>query len=108
MTAALQKKLPTELIAEFEKKYFWWEPVGSQPRSDARILAQTMNLASFADVRRLEIEAGPNKLHDVMIAAEPGWFSEKSWEFWRGRLAGATSSAVPEEPPRRSFHARAI
>src|SRR6266436_5934463 len=53
MIASLENSLPTELASELEKRFFWWEPVGSQPRSNARILAQAMNFAFFTDVRRL-------------------------------------------------------
>lgn len=97
--------LPADLAAELESKFFWWEPVGSQPRSHARILAQAMDLASFEDVRRLEKALGPYRLAEALLGAEPGWISERSWEFWRGRLALATGRAMPETPPRRSFDA---
>ena len=78
--------LTTDLATELETRFFWWEPVGLQPRSHARILAQAMDLASFDDVRRLEKRLGPHRLAEVMLKAEPGWISERSWEFWRGRL----------------------
>jgi hypothetical protein len=97
--------LPADLAAELERKFFWWEPVGLQPRSHARILTQAMNLASFDDVRRLEKTLGPYRLAEAMLKAEPGWISERSWEFWRGRLALATGQAMPDAPPRRSFDA---
>jgi hypothetical protein len=99
---------PTDLISELEKKYFWWEPVGAQPRTPDRILAQAMDLASFADIRRLETIAGADRLVEVMRQAQPGWLSERSWELWRGRLSLATGQAIPEEPPRRSLHAAAL
>ncbi len=104
--AALENALPTEFASELENKFFWWEPVGSQPRSSARILAQAMNFASFKDVLRLERELGPYHLAQAMLGAEPGWISNPSWEFWRGRLVLATGRTIPEEPPRRSFNAR--
>ncbi|MBI3705282.1 MAG: hypothetical protein HY244_15905 [Rhizobiales bacterium] len=94
-----------DLVAEFEKKYFWWEPIGSAPRSDERIIAQAMDLGTFADIRRLEVEIGPDKLVDVMLNAQPGWLSERSWDFWRGRLSAATGRKLAEEPPQRSLHA---
>ena len=103
MDAATTDRLPTGLAAELEKKYFWWEPVAG-PRSEARILAQAMDLASFDDVRRLETMLGPHRLADAMLTAEAGWISERSWEFWRGRLRAA-GRRVPEAPPRRSFDA---
>ena len=63
--------IPRELASELERKFFWWEPVGTQPRSDARIVAQAMDLASFDDVRWLEGTIGPFRLADAMLAAEP-------------------------------------
>jgi hypothetical protein len=104
MTASLEKGLPKELASELENKFFWWDSVGSQPRSEARILAQAMNLAPFEVVRRLERIVGPYHLAEVMLGAEAGWINDRSWEFWRGRLMLATGRAIPEEPPRRSFN----
>jgi hypothetical protein len=92
-------------IAEFGRKYLWWEPVGDSPHSDDRILAQTMNLGTFDDIVELESAIGRARLVDIMKRAEPGWFSDRSWEFWRGRLSLATGEAIPDEAPRRSFHA---
>ena len=105
MSAFETDSLPADLASELESKFFWWEPVGVQPRSQARILAQAMNLAPFGEVRRLEKTLGPELLAEAMLAAEPGWISERSWEFWRGRLTLATGRAIPDAPPRRTFDA---
>ena len=99
---------PAELVSALERKFFWWEPVGAQARSEDRILAQAMNFASFAEVRELEEALGAHRLMRVMLNAEPGWLSDRSWEFWRGRLALATGRAIPAEPPRRSFDAAGL
>jgi hypothetical protein len=95
-------RLPAQLASDLERKYFWWDAAAAQPRSDDRILAQAMDLASFADVRRLETELGPRRLVEAMLAAEPGWISDKSWEFWRGRLR-CVDLTIPQTPPRRRF-----
>jgi hypothetical protein len=108
MSVSSQGHLPSDFVAEMERKYFWWEPVDSQPRSENRVIAQAMDQASFADIRRLETMAGPQLLVEVMHRAEPGWFSGRSWELWRGRLALATGQAIAEEPPQRSLHAAAL
>src|SRR5690606_13070256 len=100
--------LPPDLAQELEQKFFWWEPVGDRPRSSARILAQAMDQAPFAEVRRLEKTLGPERLADAMLSAEPGWISERSWDFWRGRLSLATGRQLPDAPPRRSFDARNV
>ena len=97
-----------DLVAEFQRKYLWWEPVGREPHSAQRILAQAMDLATFDDIRRLEETLGFERLAEVMLHAEPGWFSARSWEFWRGRLSLALGKEIPEEAPRRSFHAASL
>jgi hypothetical protein len=94
-------------IAEFGRKYLWWEPIDGQPHSEHRIIAQTMNLGTYDDILLLEQTVGKCRLVEIMLHAEPGWFSDRSWEFWRGRLSFATGAAIPDEAPRRSFHATA-
>jgi|SRR5712671_16150 hypothetical protein len=96
------------LIAELERKYLWWEPMGGEPRSDGRIIAQAMNFATFDDIRQLEKTLGPERLAEVMGQAEPGWIGDRSWEFWRGRLSRVLERAMPEEAPRRSFRGAAL
>src|ERR1044072_2812543 len=103
METSSTRSLPKGFLSELERKFFWWEPVGSQPRSDLRILAQAMNLASFEDVRRLETALGADQLIDVMLTPGPGGVDERSWDFWGGRWALAAGRAIPETPPRRSF-----
>jgi hypothetical protein len=105
MVTSPTRSLPKEFLSELERKFFWWEPVGSQPRSDARILAQAMCMAGFDEVRRLEQMPGYDRLAETMLQAEPGWIDERSWEFWRGRLMLATSRRIPDSAPVRSFDA---
>ena len=100
--------LPKELLSELERKFFWWEPVGSQPRSDARILAQAMSMAGFEEMRRLEQVLGYDLLAETMLQAEPGWIDERSWEFWRGRVMRATGRRIPDAAPARSFDAGSV
>jgi hypothetical protein len=96
------------LVAEFERRYFWWKPIGGEPRPEVRIIAQAMNFGTYEDILRLEQTLGRARLADVMLHAEPGWISDRSWEFWRGRLSHALGTAMPEEAPRRSFRADAL
>src|ERR1700712_4266741 len=92
------------VIAEFSRKYLWWKPVGGQLHSEDRIIAQTMNLGTYDDIRLLEEAVGQSRLVEIMLHAEPDWISDRSWEFWRGRLSFATGAAIPDKAPRRSFH----
>jgi hypothetical protein len=108
MKTSLTHDLPRSFFSELERKFFWWEPVGSQPRSDARILAQAMSMAGFDEIRRLEQLLGHERLAEAMLQAEPGWIDDRSWEFWRGRLARTTGRRIPDASPVRSFDAGSI
>ena len=105
METSPTRSLPKAFWSELESKFFWWEPVGSQPRSDARILAQAMCMAGFDEVRRLEQMLGHDRLAETMLQAEPEWIDERSWEFWRGRLVLATGRRIPDVAPVRSLDA---
>ena len=92
-------------IAELGRKYIWWDPLCDDPHSEDRILAQAMNLGTFNDIIALEENVGKRRLVEVMLQAQPGWLSDRSWEFWRGRLSLLIGVTIPEEAPRRVLYA---
>jgi hypothetical protein len=96
-----------DVIAQFARKYLWWERVDGRPHAEERIIVQTMNLGTYDDILLLEQTVCQKRLVEIMLHAEPGWISERSWEFWRGRLACATGAVIPQEAPRRVFDAAA-
>jgi hypothetical protein len=89
------------LLADLAARYIWWRD--AQPPSEDRIIAQVMNLGTYDDVGRLEASYAPQELRAVMLRAQPGWISARSWSFWRARLARAGGGCLPEAPPRRRF-----
>jgi hypothetical protein len=95
--------LSEQTIAEFGRKYLWWKPSDGGRHSRDRIIAQTMNLGTYDDILLLEQTVGKPRLVEIMLCAEPGWLSDRSWEFWRGRLSYATGVTIPDEAPRREF-----
>jgi len=105
MSAQHSSETANDLVAELGDKYVWWRSTNDAHHSEERILAQAMNLGTYDDIRRLERTLGDERLAQVMLKAQPGWFSDRSWEFWRGRLSLALGRAFPEEAPRRSFDA---
>jgi hypothetical protein len=58
-----------ETIAEFGRKYLWWQPVGGRPHSEDRIIAQTMNLGIHDDILLLEETVGTQRLVEIMLHA---------------------------------------
>ena len=103
----MQSDSAERYIAELGRKYLWWDPVGDEPHSEDRIIAQAMNFSTFDDIVVLEQMVGKQRLVEVLLRAEPGWLSDRSWEFWRGRLSVAAGGAIPDEAPRRNLHAEA-
>jgi hypothetical protein len=61
-----------ETIAGFGRKYLWWEPVGGQPHSEERIIAQTMNLGTYDDILVLEQTVGKSRLVENHAARRTG------------------------------------
>jgi hypothetical protein len=64
--------IATDAIAEFGRKFLWWEPIDGQPHSEDRIIAQTMNLGTYDDILLLEQMVGNVRLVEIMMNAEPG------------------------------------
>jgi hypothetical protein len=95
-----------DLILELTRHYVWWVEEGGP--SEDQVIAQIMNLGTYADIRRLERVFDVEELRAVMLRAKPGWFNERSWDFWRGRLRSGGSGMIPETPPQRSFHAKVL
>lgn len=104
MADVLSEPPAETLLAEFERKYMWWQPIGGSRHSEDRIIAQVMNLGTYDDIRRLEKAIGRERLAATLGRAAAGWLSDRSWEFWRGRLS-AHGFVVADAPPRRSFNA---
>ncbi|GAC1341382.1 MAG: hypothetical protein NVSMB26_29560 [Beijerinckiaceae bacterium] len=101
---SLRPDASSELLSGFAEKYMWWQAAGPNGHGDNRIIAQVMDIGTYADIERLEAAFGPARLSKVMREAEPGWFSARSWDFWRGRLSREIAVPIAERPPHRTFH----
>jgi hypothetical protein len=97
-----------EVLAALAPKYLWWPVESSAEERNARILAQVMDLGTYEDIRAVEAVFNRTELVEILARAQPGWFSPRSWEFWRGRLSVTSVDAVPARPPRRSFDAEVL
>lgn len=82
----------------------WWHALNGG-HSRERIVAQIMNLGTYDDIRLLERTLGGPSLVEIMRRAQPGWFSNRSWEFWRSRLEHRTGADIPKAPPQRIYDA---
>lgn len=87
-------------LHDLAAKYIWWQTPEVAELQPLRVMAQVMDIGTFADVRTLEETVGSQALVEVIRHAEPGWFSPRSWHFWHRRLGMADSGNVPHLPAR--------
>jgi hypothetical protein len=89
-----------QLLLRLAQKYLWWKTPQESLAFPRRVIAQVMNLGEFGDVNKLAEVIGNDRLLDALRHAEPGQFSERSWEYWHYRLGLAEPEKVPHLPRR--------
>jgi hypothetical protein len=90
-------------IEAMSRTYLWWNAIAEDGHSLERMIAQIMRLGTYKDIRRLEAMVTPDLLAAVLVDSAPGWFDDRSWAFWRGRLSHAGVAEIPERRPQRTF-----
>lgn len=65
-----------------------------------RVIAQVIELGTFEDVQSMVESLGAQRLVDVIMVAEAGWFTPRSWHYWHYRLGLAEVGQVPPLPIR--------
>ncbi len=102
MTGATDiKNYDIQLLASLARKYIWWKTPQEATRQPERIIAQVMDIGDYDDVQRLVAMVGEKRLRRVIINAEAGQFSERSWHYWHYRLGLADPGKIPDMPKRR-------
>lgn len=82
-------------------KYIWWKSAGEAVTMPERVVAQVMNIGDYIDVQSLAEQIGDDYLREVLLHAEIGQFTERSWSYWHYRLGLAKPGHVPPLPARR-------
>jgi len=88
-------------LAFFASKYIWWKSVDEALSQPERVVAQIMNIGDFDDIQNLETLLGAEVLAHVLIHAEIGQFTPRSWSYWHYRLGLSDVDEVPPLPVRR-------
>ena len=89
------------LVRDMAVKYIWWMTPEEASRRPERVLAQVMDLGDFDDVQALSRAVGEDRLREVLVRAEAGWFRPRSWAYWHHRLGLTEAGGVPPLPVRR-------
>ena len=94
-------QLDPETLQRLARKYIWWKTPDDASVLPARLVAQVMNIGDYSDVQAVASQVGDEYLRNVLMHAEIGQFSERSWAYWHYRLGLASPGKVPRMPDRR-------
>ena len=64
------------------EQYIWWKSPQEALTQPKRVIAQVMEIGGTDDVIELLKKVQPAELANVLLEAEQGWFTPKSWTFW--------------------------
>jgi len=101
--ARLYNSMQNDLLRDFAARYIWWKTPQEALLYPERILAQVMNLGTYGDLGRLLTAFTVDVLRHIVVVAEPGWFTERSWAFWHVRFGLIANGALPPPLPTRTF-----
>ncbi|HTH77343.1 MAG TPA: hypothetical protein VL593_00075 [Ramlibacter sp.] len=88
------------LMMRLASKYIWWKPGAQAVSQPDRVAAQVMELGDWDDVMLLRESEGDDFLRQVLLRAEAGQFSERSWNYWNLRLGLGRPGNLPPMPTR--------
>ncbi len=96
-------ELSAEAVSFLERVspvYVWWKTPNEALLYPNRLIAQVMNMGTYEDTQSLERLVGNDRLREVVVHAEAGWFRPRSWSYWHHRLGliepGDNPPALPE------------
>ncbi len=95
------RTMDQDSLAFLARKYVWWKSPEDAAGQPERVIAQVMNIGDFEDIQRIEALAGTEMLTRILIEAEIGQFTPRSWSYWHYRLGIAAVDEVPALPSRR-------
>jgi hypothetical protein len=88
------------LLDQLARKYVWWSSPAQALAMPERVVAHVMNMGDYDDVQSLVEELGDEYLRRVVVTAEAGQFSERSWGYWHYRLGLCALGDLPPMPQR--------
>ena len=101
MSQVSDNRFDAEALKPYAKKYIWWKAPDEAVAMPERVIVQVMNIGDYDDVQSLAELVGDDILRRVLVHAEIGQFTERSWAYWHYRLGIAEAEILPPMPKRR-------
>ena len=98
---AQELSLHHDYLRDLAQRYNWWQTPDVALQFPARLVAQVMNLGTFADISQLARTLGDDCLRRVLANSEAGQLNPRSWHYWHYRLNNVKPGHVPPMPRRR-------
>ena len=97
----MQLKVDLKILRPLARKYIWWKTTDEALLKPERVIAQIMDVGDYEDMWDLLTCVGKETLREILIHAQAGQFSRRSWVYWHYRLDLATVDQVPDLPMRK-------
>ena len=68
-----------EILKKSSSKYIWWQTPDEALKRPDRVVIQVMNIGDFNDVTAVLETVGEEYARELLIHAEAGQFSPRSW-----------------------------
>ena len=90
-------------LSKVSPTYIWWKTPEDALLYPDRLIAQVMDMGTYPDTRDLVCLVGTDRLREVVLRAEAGWFRPRSWSYWHYRLGLIDPEDKPPALPRRDL-----
>lgn len=90
--------LPIQMRA-LASRYVWWESEDWALQHPVEFLSNIMDAGTWEDIQLVRKLINDDILKKILLAAPPGYFHPRSWDYWHLKL-----NVLPiPELPKRSF-----
>jgi hypothetical protein len=84
-------------------KYIWWQTEEESLENISHVISQVLNIGTLEDLSMLFSLFSHKVLIETLANSKPGYFSQRSWNFWHVKLLRCDLKDIPPLP-RRGFY----
>ncbi|SBW00764.1 conserved hypothetical protein [uncultured Alphaproteobacteria bacterium] len=85
------------LLLRIAPRYVWWKTVEEAVAMPEHLVRRVIDFGTYDDLRALEIALGEDVMAEILVTAEGGEISPKSWTYFHYRY-GLTEPGKPVPP----------
>jgi hypothetical protein len=82
-------------LSQLARRFVWWKPPDEALKTPDRLIAQVMALGTWEDIQLAKQHWGMEAFRRVLLAAPPGVFDPRSWNYWHVVFGMAPTPPLP-------------